>query len=179
MVERLLPATEQRTVEIGQPWTIMLRKEAERRRQALGEFQERMRAYENGRRQERRIGELVLVRNFARKKGEPRWKGPYPITKLGAQSLMLRTDAGRDLVVNKSDVKAYRNPLRAAVVESVSVDGAEGNINIQTPRSFPGSTVRDIGGTPPDGAGVGNLAGGDHTGGPHSDGAGRGAEAHI
>ena len=125
MVERLLPAVEERTIALDQPWSAMLKHEANRRQAALLEFQERMREYERGRRQERQIGELVLVRNFARKKGEPRWRGPYPITKVGRQSLGLRTDAGRDLVVNLSDVKAYRHALRAAVVEQGSVSGAD------------------------------------------------------
>ena len=126
LVERLLPAVEARTQEIGEAWTDAIKRAARERHAGLLKFKERMREYEAGRRRKDwSVGDLVLVRNFGRKKGEPRWKGPYTLLTVTARAATMRTDAGRQLVVNKSDIKPYRQPPRAADVvqgDSVSAD---------------------------------------------------------
>ena len=48
------------------------------------------------------------MRNFGRKKMEPRWRGLYLVIGESAYSVKLKTDAGREIVANKSDVKPYR-----------------------------------------------------------------------
>jgi hypothetical protein len=119
MVANLVPGLAERVEEVEEEFTAAVRNEGRRRMGAAQIWRERMRAYEAGR-SSWAAGQLVLVRNFGRKKGEPRWKGPYPVTEVRARSLRVRTDAGRDLVVNQSDVKPYRQVSRAAVVGEVA-----------------------------------------------------------
>lgn len=45
-----------------------------------------------------------LVRNFERRKFDPRWRGPYFVQKMTQHSLTLKSDADREIIVNKSHV---------------------------------------------------------------------------
>ena len=135
MVAKLLPAAVEMAEEIGRPWEELVKSERIRRKLALEANKEAMRRYE-GSRTPRQAGDLVLVRNFARKKGEPRWRGPYSVVEARARSLKLRTDAGRYLIVNTSDVKPYRQGPREAdvginAVPHANIDNKLSAINIQ------------------------------------------------
>ena len=106
-------------------WKNSLKKRAESRRHGMSIWKENMRGYEQGRkRHEWKENDWALLRNFGRKKMEPRWRGPYRVVGETAHSIKLKTDAGRDIIANKSDVKPYRvkeQQARAAVVEERAV----------------------------------------------------------
>lgn len=56
------------------------------------------------------IGGLVWVRNFARKKFQPKWLGPSVIVEKHAHSLKVKGENGQARVVNRGDVKPYHRP---------------------------------------------------------------------
>ena len=124
MVERLLPSIRVRIDDVEEAWTSALKRHAKERFEGLLKFKQKMREYEAGRKTWA-IGDLALVRNFTRKKGEPRWKGPYAVTEVSARAVKMRTDAGHVLVVNQSDAKPYRQPPRAAGVENWTTVSAD------------------------------------------------------
>jgi hypothetical protein len=105
-------------------WGTLLRKRADLRQASMENWRATMREYELGRRKHAwNEGDLALLRNFTRKKFDPRWRGPYLETRTGGRSVTLKTDAGREIVANVSDIKPYKqskekHQARAAVVES-------------------------------------------------------------
>ena len=88
-----------------------------RRQELVVGVREALQRYEAGT-EEIREGSLVWVRNFGRKKFDPRWVGPCVIVARRAFSVKLKAENGRERVVNFSDVKPYRlNTAEGAVVE--------------------------------------------------------------
>jgi hypothetical protein len=64
-------------------------------------------------------GSLIWVRNFSRKKFEPRWVGPSVVIERRAASLRIKSENGRERVVNVCDVKPYRRAPEDQHAEAV------------------------------------------------------------
>jgi hypothetical protein len=56
-------------------------------------------------------GELVMVRNKARKKGEAKWNGPYVVVKNHAKGVMVRLMNGKLMPYHESDLKKFKFPI--------------------------------------------------------------------
>jgi hypothetical protein len=53
-------------------------------------------------------GHLVWIRNFGRKKFDPRWIGPSVVIQRQSFSVKVKSENGRERVINLSDIKPYR-----------------------------------------------------------------------
>ena len=53
-------------------------------------------------------GMLVMVRNFKRKKFDPKWVGPAVIVELKQHSVKIKGERGQLRIVNRGDIKPYR-----------------------------------------------------------------------
>jgi hypothetical protein len=79
---------------------------------------------------------LVLVRNFGRKKFDPKWIGPLVFIRRQNLSLAVKGENGRERVLNLGDVKPYRNSGRGAgavVEESGDADADDSSRNAEGP----------------------------------------------
>jgi hypothetical protein len=74
----------------------------------------KLKGYENSRHlQQARFkpGELVMVRNKARKKGDAKWNGPYVVVKNHAKGVMVRLMNGKLMPYHESDLKKFKFPI--------------------------------------------------------------------
>ena len=70
------------------------------------------------------LGTLVWVRNFARKKFDPKWIGPSVVVEVRKHAVKVKGESGQTRVVNKGDVKLYK--LIGEVMREIeSVDNQE------------------------------------------------------
>jgi hypothetical protein len=88
-------------------------------------IKERMKNYESSRYEQQskfKTGELVMVRNKARKKGEPKWNGPYVVIKNHSKGVMVRLMNGKVMPYHEADLKKFKVPLvDPSGEESVSI----------------------------------------------------------
>ena len=54
------------------------------------------------------MGTLVWVRNFARKKFDPKWTGPSVVMEFKKFSVKVKGESGQTRIVNKGDIKLYK-----------------------------------------------------------------------
>ncbi len=89
------------------------------RRELMRSVQERLRKYEAGP-ADIKEGDLVLVRNFSRRKFDPKWVGPMVVIRRQAFSVAVKGENGKERVLNLGDVKPYRKSgeVVGAVVEA-------------------------------------------------------------
>lgn len=55
-------------------------------------------------------GDLVMVRNFKRSKGEPRWEGPFVVIKETSKGVEIKTHLGQSRFLSLADLKRYGSP---------------------------------------------------------------------
>ena len=96
-----------------------------RRRDLAIQVQENLRRYENDR-EGLMEGKLVWVRNFGRRKFEPRWLGPNTIVEVRKNSVKIKGENVSVRVVNRGDIKPYRPEVapdlpREEMLDSVKV----------------------------------------------------------
>jgi hypothetical protein len=60
------------------------------------------------------IGELVMIRNKKRKKGDAKWLGPYVVVKHHAKGVMVKLLDGKIMPYHDSDVKRFKFPFGEA-----------------------------------------------------------------
>jgi hypothetical protein len=93
-------------------------------------IKEKMKNYESSRYEQLskfKTGELVMVRNKARKKGEPKWNGPYVVIKNHSKGVMVRLMNGKVMPYHEADIKKFKVPLvdpsgEESVSDGVGVD---------------------------------------------------------
>jgi hypothetical protein len=60
-----------------------------------------------------KIGELVMIRNKARKKGDAKWNGPFIVHKLHDRGVVVTLADGKLMPYHESDVKRFKVPVIA------------------------------------------------------------------
>ena len=98
----------------------------------------------------------MLVRNFGRKKFDPRWLGPVVVTERKKFSVKIKKDNGQDRVVNMGDIKPYRMALEKSVQGAIVDSGAAVSSNSSS--ATDDATGTSVGGKIP--YGDNNVAGG-------------------
>jgi transposase InsO family protein len=88
-------------------WEESLLKRWKLRKSLEENVRQKLREYENGNTQIRK-GDLVWVRNFGRKKFDPRWVGPSVVIDRFERSAKIKGESGHQRVVNLGDLKPYK-----------------------------------------------------------------------
>ena len=93
-----------------------------------------MKRYEDGqnpRKTDLQPGDLVLARNFGRKKGDARWIGPFPVIEQQDRHVRIKNIDGRERVLNIADVKRWKEqiPLDQSVGDDAVGDATDEPIN--------------------------------------------------
>ena len=57
-----------------------------------------------------KIGSLVLVRNFKRRKFDLKWVGPAVVTEVKQNSVKAKQEKGQTRNLNRGDIKPYKQP---------------------------------------------------------------------
>jgi hypothetical protein len=60
-----------------------------------------------------KIGELVMIRNKARTKGDAKWNGPFIVHKLHDRGVVVTLADGKLMPYHESDVKRFKVPVIA------------------------------------------------------------------
>jgi transposase InsO family protein len=95
----------------------------------------KLREYENGSTQIRN-GDLVWVRNFGRKKFDPRWVGPSVVIERFERSAKIKGESGHQRVVNLGDLKPYKS-RREPEGELLKLDGSASAVDGGMPWRIP------------------------------------------